>query len=98
MQVSSIFASTMDTVGGGDDIRKEVLLATSTASRITHAPAEVDLGNMQIRTQAFSSAYLPVAIRLEGNFPSVFANRMVPEGLEEHHLDRLEDSRYPNQE
>lgn len=90
MQVSSIFASTMDTVGDGDDIRKEVLLATSTASRITHAPAEVDLGNMQIRTQAFSSAYLPVAIRLEGNFPSVFANRMVPEGLEEH--DRLNRS------
>ena len=90
MQVSSIFASTIDTVGGSADIQKEVLLATSTASRITHAPAEVDLGNLQVNPQAFTSAFLPVAIRLEGVFPSVFTNRMIPEGLEKH--DRLNRS------
>lgn len=95
MQVSSIFASTIDTVGGGADIQKEVLLATSTASHITHAPAEVDLGNLHINPQMFSSAFLPVAIRLEGSFPSVFANRMIPEGLVEH--DRLNRSVHTRQ-
>lgn len=94
MQVSSIFASTVDTVGGSADIRKEVLLATSTASRITHAPAEVDLGNLQINPQAFTAGYLPVAVRMEGCFPSVFNNRMAPEGVPEHdRLNRSEPTR-----
>ena len=81
MQVSSVFASTIDTVGGSADIHKEVLLATSTASRQTHAPAEIDMNRIQIDPQNFVSAYLPVAVRLEGAFPSAFAHRMIPEGL-----------------
>lgn len=81
MQVSSVFASTIDTVGGANGIQKEVLLATSTASRQTHAPAEIDLSNMRIDPQLFGSAYLPVAVRLEGEFPSAFSHRMIPEGL-----------------
>lgn len=81
MQVSSVFASTIDTVGGSQDIQKDVLLATSTASRQTHAPAEIDLNRMQVDPQLFGSAYLPVAIRLEGVFPSAFSHRMIPEGV-----------------
>ena len=81
MQVSSVFASTIDTVGGSADIQKEVLLATSTASRQTHAPAEIDLNRIQVDPQYYVSAYLPVAVRLEGEFPSVFTHRMIPEGL-----------------
>ena len=81
MQVSSVFASTIDTVGGTPDIRKDVLLATSTSSRQTHAPAEIDLNTVQIDPQQFASAYLPVAVRLEGEFASVFNHRMLPEGL-----------------
>lgn len=81
MQVSSVFASTIDTVGGSGAIQKEILLATSTASRQTHAPAEIDLSKIQVDPQYFVSAYLPVAVRLEGEFPSVFTHRMVPEGL-----------------
>ena len=81
MQVSSVFASTIDTVGGADGIQKEVLLATSTASRQTHAPAEIDLSNMRVDPQLFGSAYLPVAVRLEGEFPSAFSHRAIPEGL-----------------
>ena len=81
MQVSSVFASTIDTVGGADGIQKEVLLATSTASRQTHAPAEIDLSNMRVDPQLFGSAYLPVAVRLEGEFPSAFSHRAIPERL-----------------
>ena len=90
MQVSSVFASTIDTVGGSADIQKEVLLATSTASRQTHAPAEIDLNMMQVDPEYFRSAYLPVAVRLEGIFPSVFAHRMIPEGLTD--SERLDKS------
>lgn len=81
MQVSSVFASTIDTVGGASTIKKEVLLATSTASRQTHAPAEIDLSRIEVDPQLFVSAYLPVAVRLEGEFPSAFNHRMTPEGL-----------------
>ncbi|MBO4361775.1 MAG: gliding motility-associated ABC transporter substrate-binding protein GldG [Paludibacteraceae bacterium] len=95
MQVSSVFTSTIDTVGGSADIRKEVLLATSTASRQTHAPAEIDLNKIQVDPQYFVSAYLPVAVRLEGEFPSVFSHRMIPEGLTDN--DRLDRSVHTRQ-
>ena len=90
MQVSSVFASTIDTVGGSVDVQKEVLLATSTASRQTHAPAEIDLSRIQVDPQYYVSAYLPVAVRLEGEFPSVFAHRMIPDGLTD--ANRLDKS------
>ena len=90
MQVSCVFASTIDTVGSTPAITKDILLATSTASRQTHAPAEIDLGNLQVDPQRFSSAYLPVAVRLEGEFPSAFSHRMIPEGLTDNH--RLDTS------
>jgi len=81
MQVSSVFASTVDTVGSSAEVQKEVLLATSTASRQTYAPAEIDLSNLRVDPQLFQSAYLPVAVRMEGEFTSVFSHRMIPEGL-----------------
>ena len=80
-QVSSTFASPVDAVGGEDGIRKEILLATSSASRIIATPGEVDLGDMNPDMQTFRYQYLPVAYALEGVFPSAFAHRMVPEGL-----------------
>ena len=81
-QVSSMFASPVDVVGGEDGIRKEVLLATSTATRLIPTPAEVDLGDLNPDMSTFRYQYVPVAVALEGRFPSVFAHRMVPEGIE----------------
>ena len=81
-QVSSMFASPVDVVGGEDGIRKEVLLATSTATRLIPTPAEVDLGDLNPDMSTFCYQYVPVAVALEGRFPSVFAHRMVPEGIE----------------
>ena len=81
-QVSSMFASPVDIVGGEDGIRKEVLLATSTATRLIPTPAEVDLGDLNPDMSTFRYQYVPVAVALEGRFPSVFAHRMVPEGIE----------------
>lgn len=81
-QVSSTFASPVDVVGGEDGIRKEVLLATSTATRLIPTPAEVDLGDLNPDMSTFRYQYVPIAVALEGRFPSVFAHRMVPEGIE----------------
>ncbi|MGM9810213.1 MAG: gliding motility-associated ABC transporter substrate-binding protein GldG [Paludibacteraceae bacterium] len=81
-QVSSMFASPVDVVGGEDGIRKEVLLATSTATRLIPTPAEVDLGDLNPDMSTFRYQYVPVAVALEGRFPSVFAHRMVPEGID----------------
>lgn len=81
-QVSCTFASPIDIVGGEDGIRKEVLLATSSASRLIATPAEVDLTDINPDMQTFKYQFIPVAFALEGKFESVFAHRMVPEGIQ----------------
>ena len=81
-QVMSTFASPIDAVGGDDGIEKRVLLATSTASRVTATPGEVNLSDMNPDMAEFRYQYVPVAVSLEGVFPSMFAHRMVPEGIE----------------
>ncbi|MGM9838341.1 MAG: gliding motility-associated ABC transporter substrate-binding protein GldG [Paludibacteraceae bacterium] len=83
-QVSCTFASPIDIVGGEDGIHKEILLATSTASRLIGTPAEVDLADLNPDMQTFTYQYIPIAYSLEGEFPSAFAHRMVPEGIDSH--------------
>jgi ABC-2 type transport system permease protein len=81
-QIMSTFVSPIDAVGGEDGIEKRILLATSTASRVTAAPGEVDLNDMNPDIQTFVYQYVPVAVSMEGSFPSAFAHRMVPEGVD----------------
>ena len=81
-QVMSTFVSPIDAVGGEDGIEKRVLLATSTASRVTATPGEVNLNDMNPDMNTFQYQYVPVAVSLEGCFNSAYAHRMVPEGVE----------------
>ena len=81
-QVMSTFVSPIDAVGGEDGIEKRILLATSTASRVTATPGEVNLSDMNPDMSTFVYQYVPVAVSLEGSFASVFAHRMMPEGIE----------------
>ena len=80
-QVMSTFVSPIDAVGGEDGIEKRILLATSTASRVTAAPGEVDLSEVNPDLSAFQYQYVPIAVSLEGEFASAYAHRMVPEGV-----------------
>ena len=80
-QVMSLFVSPIEAVGGDDGLDKRVLLATSTASRVTATPGQVDLNNMNPNLERFVYQYIPVAVSLEGAFSSAFAHRMVPEGV-----------------
>jgi len=81
-QVMSTFVSPLDAVGGEDGIEKRILLATSTASRVTATPGEVNLNDMNPEPADFKYKYVPVAVSMEGVFNSAFAHRMVPEGIE----------------
>jgi ABC-2 type transport system permease protein len=80
-QIMSTFVSPIDAVGEDDGIDKRVLLATSTASRFTATPGKVDLNDMNPDMEQFKYQYIPIAVSLEGAFPSVYAHRMMPEGI-----------------
>lgn len=80
-QIMSTFVSPIDAVGGEDGIEKRVLLATSTASRLTATPGKVDLSDMNPDIEQFQHQHIPVAVSLEGIFPSAFAHRIAPDGI-----------------
>lgn len=84
MQVTATMSSSIDFVGGDDGIQKEVLLATSSASRVTNTPAEVDLSIMTDEADAFRYAYIPVAASMEGCFSSLYAHLLPPENIVMH--------------
>jgi ABC-2 type transport system permease protein len=96
-QVMSTFVSPIDAVGGDDGIEKRVLLATSTASRVTATPGEVDLNDMNPDVNAFVYQYVPVAVSLEGEFSSAFAHRMIPEGIVESTKEIIKKSKKTRQ-
>ncbi len=80
IMVKSEFASVVDTVGDNPYVHKEILLSSSRNSRAVNAPLFVTLeaARKPINPSYFSMSYLPVAILLEGQFPSVFKNRPFP--------------------
>ncbi len=80
-QIMSTFVSPIDAVGGDDGIEKRILLATSTASRVTATPGEVNLNDMNPDINTFQYQYVPIAVSLEGAFASAFAHRMIPDGV-----------------
>lgn len=81
MQVSSSFTSYIDLVGDGDSQERTILLATSSASRVIPTPAEVNLMEIEADAKQFGYSYLPVCVGIDGVFESIFAHRMVPEGV-----------------
>ncbi len=78
-RVKSEFVSSVDTVGHTGEIEKQVILATSPYSRLLNTPLQVNLASVDNppARSLFSHPSVPVGILLEGQFPSVFKNRMV---------------------
>ena len=73
------FASGIDTLKNG--IKKTVLLQSSPYSRLVGAPVEVRLDMVQERPEQSefkNTGNIPVAVLLEGEFHSVFENRVMP--------------------
>ena len=78
-RVKGEFINYIDTVGLDPSIRKKVLLATSKFSRIISPPLLINLKEAELTPdkKEFNKSNLPVAVLLEGVFPSAFKNRMV---------------------
>lgn len=72
------FASSIDTIK--NNINKTILLHSSKQSRISPIPAKVSLGILENPPPltSFNKENLPIAVLLEGEFESVFKNRILP--------------------
>lgn len=76
-RVLPIFPSSIDTVQA-PGVQKTILLATDTNSRRLSSPAMVSLNSVKDDADflTFNKSHVPVAVLLEGNFTSLFANRL----------------------
>ena len=77
--VLSEFVSSIDTVSGSPKVDKQVILATSRNARKVKAPSSVSLQNINNppAKELFTVPHIPVGVILEGEFTSVYKNRMV---------------------
>ncbi len=82
-QVNANFCSSIDLMSIDSTLKQEVLLVSSTATHQQTIPSMVDISQMPDETDEnyFSTSYVPVAVLLDGRFRSVFANRLLPEGI-----------------
>lgn len=75
--VLSQFPSSIDTtklLG----VKKTILLATSPKSKTLGTPVRISLESVKVKPdpRKFAQAHIPIAVLLEGKFPSVFRNRL----------------------
>lgn len=80
-QVTGTFVSCLDMVGENENLRRDVLLATSNATHIISAPAAINVEEIELTPDYFNLAYVPVAVALDGVFPSLFAHRLMPQNI-----------------
>ncbi len=72
------FASSIDTIN--NTIKKTILLTSSKYSRLNPVPVKVSLNILQNPPplESYNKSKLPIAVLLEGEFESVFKNRILP--------------------
>ncbi|MFC2125904.1 gliding motility-associated ABC transporter substrate-binding protein GldG [Bacteroidota bacterium] len=75
------FANAIDTVKA-QGIRKTPLMFSSVYSKNVAAPVHISLNDLKekLKPEYFSQGPYPVAYLLEGNFTSLYKNRLLPEG------------------
>lgn len=80
--VMGSFTNTIDTIKSAG-INKTILLHSSKYSRAARSPVRVSLSMMSypLKHEMFTKQYMPVAVLLEGNFHSLYENRLAPEYL-----------------
>jgi len=73
------FVSSVDTVSGNRNLAKSVILSTSPYARKVKSPSSVSLENIKNppARELFTEAFIPVGVLVEGEFTSVFENRMI---------------------
>lgn len=75
------FASTIDTIRTKTSVKKTILLKTSQYSRVQFAPMRISLEILRHPPEKdkFNKPNQPVAVLLEGEFPSLYENRVSEE-------------------
>ena len=81
--VKAEFVSSIDFTGENDGIQKQVLLSTSGRTHIVAVPEMISPDASQVKEtpEYFNKGNIPVAVLLEGLFPSAFENRFPPDGV-----------------
>lgn len=91
--IKTDFISSIDLID--NDIQKTVLLSTSDFCRVKNAPAIIDLndGKVEPDRQLFTRSQIPVAVLLEGQFKSMWRNRLATEFTDLNAMGYLSESR-----
>lgn len=78
-KVRGEFVNFIDTVGLDNNIKKTVLLSTSEYAKTLNPPVLISLREAELipEEKTYNKTELPVAVLLEGIFPSAFKNRLV---------------------
>jgi len=78
-RVFTEFVSSIDTVSGNKNVAKTIILTTSPYARSIKSPSSVSLENINNppARELFTKPFIPVGILLEGEFSSLYENRMV---------------------
>lgn len=81
--VKGAFISPIKTVDSSKGISKKVLLTSSANSKLIPVPEMISLDVTLIQSDKnyFDDSYIPVAMALEGQFESLYKNRMVPDSI-----------------
>lgn len=83
------FASSIDLVESSEGVKATPILTTSKYARTLTTPAEVSLqiSTLQPQQLNLSQSYIPIGVLLEGEFQSVFQNRMTSSlGMEQNNI------------
>ncbi len=89
------FVSSIDTLGGNPLVKKEIILSTSPYARTVKSPSTVSLRNIDNppARELFNRSFIPAGVLMEGNFTSVFKNRMLePLGISS--ASAMEESKF----
>lgn len=78
------YANPIDTLA--NDVKKTILLSSSPRSKVEGVPAEIslDMVNEKPELSNYNAGEQPLAVLLEGNFTSVYRNRIKPVAMQDH--------------
>jgi ABC-2 type transport system permease protein len=95
--VRSEFANVLDTVGGGGKLAKTILLQSTKDTRVVNSPILIRLEDIRDPPpeREFNKSFQPVAVLLEGEFESVFKNRIIRQFFKDQEVE-FRDYSVPN--
>jgi ABC-2 type transport system permease protein len=92
--IKTEFISSIDFVETTADLQKEVLLTSSRFARTVNTPVLITLEMLgkPVDERLYSKEFVPVAARIEGQFKSMYYQRMPPEILQSKEIDFKNES------